>query len=73
MGYYLGKRENPCPRCGGTVWTVFISVGAMSFDERCDGCGTESFTEDERRALGNNNSLHDAARKAEVPPISVDE
>lgn len=21
MGYYLGQRQNPCPRCGGTVLT----------------------------------------------------
>jgi hypothetical protein len=31
MGYYPGKRENQCPRCGGTVWTLFISVGRMSY------------------------------------------
>lgn len=54
MGYYPGKREHPCPRCGGTVWTMFWSIGAMRLDQRCDGCGTEMFTEDEERALGHN-------------------
>ena len=47
MGYYDGQRKNPCPRCGGVVLTVFVSVGAMSFHERCVGCGTEDFTPDE--------------------------
>jgi hypothetical protein len=56
MGYYLGQRENPCPRCGGIVYTTFISVTPMSFFQKCSGCKTETFTEEEEELLGDNTS-----------------
>jgi hypothetical protein len=54
MGYYEGQRDRPCPRCGGIVATVFISVGPMSFSQKCRGCGTTEFTQDEEARLGDN-------------------
>lgn len=54
MGYYEGQHENPCPRCGGVVETVFISVAPMSFSRRCQGCGVSEFTSEEVEALGDN-------------------
>lgn len=54
MGYYEGQRKNPCPRCGEIVYTLFISVSPMSFYEKCSGCGTTDFTEEERKQLGEN-------------------
>lgn len=54
MGYYVGQRENPCPRCGGIVYTLFISVTPMSFSQKCSDCETESFSKEEDKLLGNN-------------------
>lgn len=54
MGYYEGQYENPCPRCGEIVYTLFISAGSMSFNRRCSGCKTESFTKEEEEQLGHN-------------------
>ena len=54
MGIYEGQRENPCPRCGGTVYTTFISVSPMSFYQYCSGCEAEEFTPDEEKLLGSN-------------------
>lgn len=56
MGYYEGQRENPCPRCGGVVATLFISVTPMSFSQRCQGCGVSDFTEAEETYLAGNES-----------------
>lgn len=56
MGYYQGRRENPCPRCGGVVVTLFISVD-MSFHQECLKCGAKQFTKEEEEQLGGN-SLH---------------
>ena len=56
MGYYEGLRDNPCPRCGGIVYTVFISVSPMSFSQRCQKCGITEFTEAEELQLGGNSS-----------------
>ena len=47
MGYYLGQRRNPCPRCGGVVATIFVSVSLMSFSQRCSECGTSEFASDD--------------------------
>lgn len=55
MGYYEGQRENPCPRCGGIVYTLFISVSPISFYQKCSGCGTEEFTEEEEKQLNKTN------------------
>lgn len=52
MGYYEGQRENPCPRCGGKVHTLFISVTPISYSEQCDKCGTTEFTVEEKEQLG---------------------
>ena len=54
MGVYYGKRENPCPRCGETVGTVFYSMLPMSFHQRCNGCKTEKYSEEEEKLLGYN-------------------
>lgn len=54
MGIYEGQRENPCPRCGGVVGTTFISVTPMSFSQRCHGCGTTDFMDEENAQLGGN-------------------
>lgn len=54
MGLYQGQRENPCPRCGGEVQTIFISVGGMGFFQRCMGCKTTQYTEEEEKKLGKN-------------------
>lgn len=54
MGYYPGQYENPCPRCGNIVYTLFISVGNMSYTEECSGCKTQKFTEEEKLLLGYN-------------------
>lgn len=62
MGYYEGRREHPCPRCGGVVATLFISVGPMSFSQRCDSCGVTEYTEAEETQLGDN-----------LPPFSLRE
>ena len=56
MGYYLGQRENPCPRCGGVVGTIFISVSPMSFSQRCQQCGADDYTPEEDAQLGANTS-----------------
>ena len=66
MGVYPGKRENPCPRCGGVVWTTFISVSPMSFSQKCEGCGTAVFTEDEEKVLGAN--VSPSAEGSSKPP-----
>lgn len=55
MGVYYGERENPCPRCGGKVTTVFISVTPMSSSQKCLGCKTTDFTKEEEKKLGKNN------------------
>lgn len=54
MGYYYGQRENPCPRCGGVVSTVFISIPPMKYFQLCNGCKTEVFTKEEEKLLGGN-------------------
>jgi len=54
MGIYYGERENPCPRCGGKVVTVFISVTPMQFHQQCVNCKTKEFTDKEHRKLGEN-------------------
>jgi hypothetical protein len=54
MGYYVGQRDRPCPRCGGVVSTLFISVSPMSFSQRCNDCGTTEFTPEEEVQLGAN-------------------
>lgn len=59
MGYYQGQRENPCPRCGGIVYTLFISVGDMSFSQECNKCNTTEFTPTEDKALGANGMLNE--------------
>lgn len=63
MGYFKGQRENPCPRCGGIVHTLFISVSPVSFDQRCEKCETWKFTEEEEKQLGANKSEYDAFDK----------
>lgn len=52
MGVYPGQRENPCPRCGGVVGTLFISVSPMSFSQKCGACGVSEFTPEEDAGLG---------------------
>lgn len=59
MGFYPGRRANPCPRCGGIVGTLFVSVSPMSFQQRCADCGTSEFTDEEEAALGPNRSGDD--------------
>lgn len=56
MGYYTGQRENPCPRCGGVVVTLFISVTPMSFYQKCIGCSTQIFSKEEDTQMGANKS-----------------
>jgi ribosomal protein S27AE len=63
MGYYVGQRENPCPRCGGIVVTLFISVSPMSFSQKCENCGTDSFSEEEEKLLGANGNNINAEPK----------
>lgn len=54
MGYYEGQYENPCPRCGGLVYTLFISVTPMSFWMECSKCHTKEYTPEETKQLGAN-------------------
>lgn len=57
MGYYEGQRENPCPRCGSVVYTLFVSISPMSFSQKCSGCKTTSFSKPEEKLLGSNQPL----------------
>lgn len=67
MGYYEGEREWPCPRCGGHVWTLFISVD-MLFRQQCGRCGTTEFTPEEEKRLGGNVSAWKPPEHSEATP-----
>jgi hypothetical protein len=54
MGIYYGQYKNPC-KCGGTVTSMFISVGTMSSTIKCSKCDKMygyNINEEELKELG---------------------
>lgn len=52
MGVYFNEYPNPCPRCGGTVRSTFISVTPMTYSMGCGGCQSSDFSDEEIEQLG---------------------